>query len=276
MFTLYVVATPIGNLEDITLRALRVLSEVGLIAAEDTRVTRKLLDRYDLRTPMTSFHAHNSRAKLPTILAALRVHDVALVTDAGVPAISDPGAELVTAAAAAGVAVVPLPGASAVTAAVAASGMNADEFVFLGFLPRKTSDRKRRLQPLATETRTMVAFETPRRLRSSLTDLRDVFGDRSIAVCRELTKLHEEVFRGTVSEAIEHFQEPRGEFTMVVQGAGPPQTNREEQERQARVSLRGLRSDGARAKDAVGQVVAETGLSRSRVYRLWLETKSGP
>ena len=164
MPTLYVVATPIGNLEDITLRALRVLRESGLIAAEDTRTTRRLLQRYEVQTPLTSYHEHNKLSKLPTLLDALREKDVALVTDAGTPGISDPGYELVDAALEAGIRVVPVPGASAITTALAVAGVTADRFVYLGFLPRRRAARKRLLESLDTEGRTIIAFEAPHRL----------------------------------------------------------------------------------------------------------------
>ena len=273
MPSLYVVATPIGNLEDLTFRALRVLREVGLIAAEDTRVTRRLLDRYEIRTPVTSYHEHNKASKLPTLVAALKEKDVALVSDAGTPAISDPGAELVSAAAAAGVPVIPIPGPSAVTSAIAVSGLAIDKFVYLGFLPRKRTERRRLLLPLGRDTRALVAFETPRRLKGSLEEIRDTLGDRRIAVCRELTKLYEEVFRGTVSEALAYFERPRGEFTFVIAGdreatqAGPAQ------EQIARDILGRLWEEGVRAREAVAQVVEQSGLPRRDVYRLWLEVK---
>ena len=272
---LYVVATPIGNLEDITLRALRVLGEVDLIASEDTRVTRKLLHRYGIDTPQTSYHEHNRRAKQPKLLAELAEKDVALVSDAGTPGINDPGAELVAAAAGAGIAVVPVPGASAVTSAIAVSGLAVDGFRYLGFLPRKKSERKKLLESLAEDDRALVAFETPHRLTAALRDCLEALGDRRIAVCREITKLHEEVFRGTLSESIAHFLEPRGEFTLVIEGGAGPQDPKPASEADVSARLTGLRSEGVRAKEAVAQVVTETGLSKRRVYRLWLETKGG-
>ena len=272
MPTLYVIATPIGNLEDITLRALRILSEVALIAAEDTRVTRRLLNRYEIGTPLTSYNEHNSPAKLPVILARLAEDDVALVTDAGSPGINDPGAWLVEAAAEAGHGVMPVPGPSAPTAALSVSGLYGDSFVYLGFLPRKRSDRVKLLASVAAEDRTLVVLETPRRLRDALQDIAETLGDRRIAVCRELTKLHEEVFRGTVSQAIGHFQEPRGEFTLVIQGGTDEPFDEGDADETARSMLAELRSQGAHAKDAVSQVVDATGLPRRKVYRMWLDT----
>jgi len=266
---LYIVATPIGNLEDITLRAVRVLGEVGLIAAEDTRVTRKLLARYDIHTPLTSYHEHNKRSKLPSLLAALIEKDVALVSDAGTPGVSDPGYEFVCAASDAGVRVVPIPGPSAITSAIAVSGLAADRFVYLGFLPRRRRDRLELLGSLATERRAMVALETPRRLRTALEDLLEKLGDRRIAAGRELTKLHEEVFRGTVSEALEKFVAPRGEFTLVIEGAAESATSASPEA--ARELLTRYREEGLGAKASVARAAGESGVSRREAYRIWLE-----
>ena len=197
MSTLYVVGTPIGNLEDITLRALRLLREVGVIAAEDTRHTRHLLSHFEITTPLTSYHAHNKDKKLYVMLEALREKDVALVSDAGMPGISDPGYELVRAAREAGHAVRAVPGPSAVTTALSVSGLPADQFVYVGFLPRKNRERAALLSELARETRTIVAFETPHRLLAALEDIEQHLGERPLAVAREQTKVHEEVVRGT-------------------------------------------------------------------------------
>ena len=273
MPSLYVVATPIGNLEDLTMRAIRVLGEVGLIAAEDTRVTRRLLARYDIHTPLTAYHEHNKRSKLRVLLEELTRKDVALVSDAGMPGISDPGPELVRAAAAAGVEVVPIPGASAITSAIAVSGLPITEFVYLGFLPRRRVERRSLLESLAAEGRALLALETPHRLLAALGDIRDTLGDRRIAVCRELTKLHEEVFRATVSEAIAHFGEPRGEFTLVIEGVVGGLEEPPIREAEARALLARLRADGARAKESVAQVAEASGLSKRALYRLWLDTK---
>ena len=199
MPTLYVVATPIGNLEDISLRALRTLREVKLIAAEDTRKTRRLLGAYDIKTPVTSYYEHNKQSKLSYILERLGEGDVAIVSEAGVPGISDPGYELVVAAGEMGIPVVPVPGASAVTAALSVSGLASDRFTYVGFLPRKSGERKRFLESVASETGTIIALEAPHRLRQALKDVAIVLGDRRIAVCRQLTKIHEEVFRGTIT-----------------------------------------------------------------------------
>ena len=218
MPVLYVVGTPIGNLEDISLRALRVLREVKLVAAEDTRTARRLLNWYNIKTPVTSYHEHSSRAKLEYLLGYLGKDDVALISEAGMPGLSDPGYELIVAAIARRIQVVPIPGASAVVTALVVSGLPTEQFVFVGFLPRRKGQRQRLLQSVADEPRTVVAFEAPHRLAEALEDVQEILGDRSICVCRELTKIHEEVFRGRVSQAREHFVEARGEFTLVIEG----------------------------------------------------------
>jgi len=215
---LYVVATPIGNLDDISLRALRVLSEVKLIAAEDTRKTRRLLNAYNVETPLTSYHEHSKRAKVDYLLSCLENEDLALVSEAGMPGLSDPGYDLIVAAVERGISVVPVPGPSAVITALAVSGLPTDQFVYVGFFPRRKGQRQRLLRSISDEPRTIVAFETPHRLKESLTDIEEILGDRRVSVCRELTKVHEEIFRGRVSQAREHFTEPRGEFSLVIEG----------------------------------------------------------
>ncbi len=269
MGTLYLVSTPIGNLEDVTLRALRVLRDVSLIAAEDTRTTRKLLAHYDIHTSLTSYNEHNRKAKTPRLLAALQDGDVALVSEAGTPAISDPGQDLVAAAWEAGARVVPIPGPSVLTAALAVSGLPARRFLFLGFLPRAAGPLRRLLRSVSEAGETLVAFEAPHRLPRTLAMLRDELGDRPAAVCRELTKVHEEIFRGRLSEAAEHFSEPRGEFTLVVEGgdkrpaaAGTPADLSAE--------IRRLRAAGIPAREALPTLSARFGLSRRQLYRLWL------
>ena len=267
---LYIVATPIGNLEDISLRALRTLREVKLIAAEDTRRTKQLLASYDIKTPTTSYHEHNKLTKLDYILDCLSEGDVALVSDAGMPGISDPGHELIVAAHERGIPVVPIPGASVVITALAVSGMDTERFSYLGFLPHKAGARQKLLKSIAGEPATIVVFETPHRLKAALDDILEVLGDREMAVCRELTKLHEEVFRGKVSQAIEHFTAPRGEFTLVIAGqkevAKPQLTEAIEKE------LHEMRRSGVGAKEAVAKVAEETGLSKKELYRAWLKS----
>jgi len=271
MPALYVVATPIGNLEDVTLRAIRVLKEVKLIAAEDTRKTKRLLDHYGVHTPMTSYHEHNKMTKLGYLLRFLETADLALVSEAGMPGISDPGYELVVAAARQGVQVVPIPGPSAIVAAVAASGLPTDQFTYLGFLPRKKSERVGVLEQVSGEPRTLIAFEAPHRLTDALKDILAVLGDRRVAIVREMTKLHEEVFRGTTSEAIGHFQQPKGEFTIVIEGsrkdAKPVLTAEIENE------IVALQQQGVPAREAIARLSAITGLPRKRLYQSWLELK---
>jgi 16S rRNA (cytidine1402-2'-O)-methyltransferase len=215
---LYVVGTPIGNLEDISLRAVRILREVGLVAAEDTRKTRRLLNAYNIETPLTSYHEHSSRAKLDYLLSHLEKEDLAIVSEAGMPGLSDPGYDLIIAAIDRGISVVPVPGPSAVITALVVSGLPTDQFVYVGFLPRRKGHRQRLLSSISDESRTIVAFEAPHRLRGALADVEEILGDRRVSVCRELTKVHEEVFRGRVGQAREHFAQPRGEFSLVIEG----------------------------------------------------------
>ncbi len=270
--------TPIGNLGDLTPRAARILGEVSLVAAEDTRVSRRLLSHLGIRPRTTSFHQHNWRDKLDGVLAELARGDVALVTDAGMPGVSDPGSELVAAAAQAGFKVEVVPGPSAVTAALALSGFPGGGFLFLGFLPRRKKERQASLREASSSAVPLVLFEAPHRLRVTLADLNTVLGDRPLAVCREMTKLHEEVFRGTAAQALEHFDSPRGEVVVVVQGrqiiAGS-QADAEDGDAGAsdvdlRQMLSGLRQAGVGAKDAVAQVAAATGLAKNRVYQVWV------
>ena len=272
MPTLYVVATPIGNLEDVTLRALRVLREVKVIACEDTRKTKRLLDAYDIKTPTTSYHERNKWTKMDYMLQRLAEGDVALVSEAGMPGLSDPGYELITTAIAKGFPVVPIPGASAVMTALVVSGLPTLKFVFLGFLPHKASERRRMLEAEVEETGTLVMLESPHRIVASLSDIEQVLGNRRIAVCRELTKIYEEVFRGTVGEARERFAEPRGEFTLVIEGgtgkAEAVLTGSIEQE------LETMRASGVKAKEAIARISDKTGLSRKELYKTWLKNKS--
>ncbi|MCS7206806.1 MAG: 16S rRNA (cytidine(1402)-2'-O)-methyltransferase [Dehalococcoidia bacterium] len=268
MGTLYVVATPIGNLEDITLRALRLLREVALIAAEDTRTTRGLLAHYGITTPLVSFHRHNQAQRLPLLLERLRQSDVALVSEAGTPGVSDPGQALVTAAVQKGFPVVVVPGPSAVTAALAVSGLPADSFLFLGFLPRAPTERRSLLGRCASLPFTLVWFEAPHRLRASLQDALEILGDRPCAIGRELTKLHEEVFRGSLAQALEHFIQPRGEFTVVVRGA-PSSPEACWTEAQVAQALREASAQGLRPSHAVARVARMAGWPRAQVYAVW-------
>jgi len=271
--TLYVVGTPIGNLEDISLRALRILRQVDLIAAEDTRTTRKLLARYGIETPLTSYHEHNKLTKLDYLLETLRQKDVALVSEAGMPGLSDPGYELIRAAIERGIPVVPVPGPSALVTALVVSGLPTDSFVYLGFLPRRREERRRLLESVARERRTLVAFEAPHRLLATLADLKEVLGDRRIAIARELTKVHEEVWRGTTDEALARFEEapPRGEFTLVIEGAKEARWD-EERVRQA---LRRMLREGVGTREGVKAVAELAGWPKREVYELALEEGEG-
>lgn len=223
MAKLYLVATPIGNLEDLTFRAVRVLKEVPLIAAEDTRTSQKLINHYQIETPLTPYHDHNKNKKTQILLDHLGKNDLALISDAGTPAINDPGFILVQAAIQAGHQVIPVPGPSAPVAALSASGLPTDRFTYLGYLPRKSNARQGLLNQIKDSPWTLVCLETPHRLLDALEDCQAVLGDREIAVARELTKLHEEIVRGPVSSAREHFQKnpPKGEITLVIAGADP-------------------------------------------------------
>ena len=215
--TLFLVATPIGNLEDITARALRILGEVSLIAAEDTRRTAHLLARYAITTPTTSLHEHNETRKAPSLIARLTAgENIALVSDAGTPLMSDPGQELVRLAIDAGIRIEPIPGPSAITAALAASGFPTQPFMFLGFPPTRPKDRKEWFELLQRQSSTVVFFEAPHRMRSTLTEILAIVGDCGVTVCRELTKVHEELVRGQISEVLERLGEPKGEFTVIV------------------------------------------------------------
>jgi 16S rRNA (cytidine1402-2'-O)-methyltransferase len=268
MGTLYIVGSPIGNLEDVTLRALRVLKEVALIAAEDTRRARLLLNRYEIKADLTSYHEHNKLSKLDYILEKLQEGDVALVSDAGMPGLSDPGYVLIRAAIERGVPVVPIPGPSALVTALVASGLPTDRFLYLGFLPRRRAARRKLLAEFADERCTLVAFEAPHRLLESLADLAELLGgERRLAVARELTKLHEEVWRGTASEALAYFQEhpPRGEITLVIAGAAAREVWAEER---VRAALEELLAAGLRRKEAARRVARESGWSAREVYRL--------
>jgi 16S rRNA (cytidine1402-2'-O)-methyltransferase len=269
--TLYVVATPIGNLEDITLRALRVLKEVDLIAAEDTRHTQKLLGHYDIRTPLTSYHEHNERAKAPALVARLLDGaSIALVCDAGTPAIADPGYRLVVAAVAAAVRVTPVPGAAALTAALSVVALPTDRFVFEGFLAEKRRERRARLQALRDERRTLIFYEAPHRLKDTLRDLEEIFGDRTIAVAREMTKMNEEVQRGRLHEISAEIAERdvRGELVIVVHGFTGESAVPEEL---LRTEIRELQATGMRVKEIAELIGEKYARPKKQIYSMALE-----
>ena len=268
---LYLVATPIGNLEDISLRAIRILKEVKLIAAEDTRRVRHLLNAYEIKTRLTSYHEHNKMLKLSYLLERLEQEDVALVSEAGMPGISDPGYELVLAAIERDIPVVAIPGPSVLPTALAVAGLPTNQFIYLGFLPRKEGERNRLVESIAAEPRTIVAFEAPHRLLDSLNTLKGIWGDRKIAVCRELTKVHEEVFRGTISQAIAHFLQPRGEFTLIISGCIRKRDEKELIDFFVKEELHRLRREGVTAKEAIGKLASTTCLPKKVLYKAWLE-----
>lgn len=275
MGTLYLCATPIGNLEDITLRVLRILKEADLIAAEDTRQTIKLLNHFEIKTPIVSYHEHNKYQKTPVLVKELlEGKNIALVTDAGTPAISDPGAELALAAYEAGAAVTSLPGASAVITALTLSGLNTRNFAFEGFLPQEKKERARVLERLKTSTYTTVFYEAPHRLTKTLELVAQVISPgRKIAVCRELTKRHETVLQCSLAEAIYYFQEnePRGEFVFVLEGEDAAVLEQQEQKKWESIPLEEhmeqYLSQGMDRKEAMRAVAKDRGMTKNQVYK---------
>ena len=270
---LYIVATPIGNLEDITLRALRVLKEVDLIAAEDTRHTKGLLVHYDISTPLTSCHEHNEKAKAHALVVRLeRGANIALVSDAGTPTLSDPGCRFVREAIKSGINVVPVPGPSALTAALSASGLEVDQFIFEGFLPAKKKERRERLRKLQDEKRVIIFYEAPHRLRESLQDLFEILGDREVVLGRELTKVYEEFIRGRLSQvrAEADRRELRGEMALIVGGA-------EKQEYPAEdrlvAEIQRLKTKGMRVKEIAEVLGEKYSYSKREIYRLALDSR---
>lgn len=275
---LYVVGTPIGNLEDMTFRAVRILQTVDLIAAEDTRHTGKLLQHFQITTPQLSYHEHNSNSRIPELLQQLsNGKAIAIVTDAGMPAISDPGFELVKACVEARISVVPIPGPSAVITALSAAGLPTEKFVFEGFLPTKNQDRQERLEFLQAEARTIVFYESPHRLRQTLQDLADALGqDRRLVLARELTKLYEEFFRGKIGDAIAYYteREPQGEYTLVVAGLPPLKPQLSEAELKA--ELQQIMAQGISRSQASRQLAKATSLPRRHLYQLALAIPNLP
>lgn len=267
MSTLYIVATPIGNLEDISARALRILREVSLIACEDTRHTGKLLSHFDIHTPTTSYFEHNKQKKLDTVLTALGQGPVALVSDAGTPGLNDPGYLLVRAALDAGHIVSPIPGPSAPIAALVSSGLSADQFLYLGYLPRKSGERRNALQQVKGMPYTLIWLESPHRLTDALTDIQEILGERQIAIAGELTKMYEEIFRGGLQQAISHFGKhpARGEYTLVVSGqTGEPQQWTEDELMKV---LKTESSGGAPLSQVAREVARQSGWPRRQVYQ---------
>jgi len=276
---LYLVGTPIGNLEDITLRALRTLKEVDLIACEDTRLTQKLLNHYDIHTPTVSYHEHNEMVRAPELVLELEQGmKVALVADAGMPAISDPGHHLISLALRHGIPVVPVPGASAFVAALVASGLPTDAFRFIGFLPARRTARRKALKQLSANTDTLILFEAPHRLRETLHDLLDLLGDRQVVVAREVTKVHEEFLRGRLSQLLTQLKERevKGELTLLV---APPEKEKKRPGRRLRAQISQRvaqlqRQRNLNLKAALKIVARELGLSRDEVYRRLQEERA--
>lgn len=270
--TLYIVGTPIGNLEDISFRAVRILKEVDAIAAEDTRHTGKLLHHFQIKKPQISYHEHNQQQRIPEILA--RLHQggtIALVTDAGMPGISDPGYELVKTCVKNGITVVPIPGANAAITALSAAGLPTDRFVFEGFLPVKGKERRQRLEMLQSEVRTIILYEAPHRLQATLQDLINILGgERQIVIARELTKLHEEFWRGTIEKALNYYsqREPQGEFTLIISGSSIKAPILSEES--IKSELIKLLKQGISRSDASRQLAEQTSLPRRQIYQLSL------
>jgi len=268
MSKLFLVATPIGNLEDLTFRALRILKEVPLIAAEDTRTSRVLLDHYQIDTALTTYHDHNKETKTRMLLDHLAEEDLALISDAGTPGINDPGYVLVREALREAHQVIPVPGPSAPIAALSASGLPTDRFIYLGYLPRKSHSRKELFEQVKDQPWTLVCLETPHRLLDSLEDCQAVLGNREILVARELTKLHEELLRGSISFAREHFKKrpPKGEITLVIAGADPDQTWSESLLQEE--LERGLAKGELKPSQLAKKLAAQSGWPRKKIYDL--------
>lgn len=276
--TLYLCATPIGNLEDMTFRCVRTLKEADLIAAEDTRGSIKLLNHFEIKTPMTSYHEYNKIEKGRKLVERLLGgEDIALITDAGTPGISDPGEELVSMCHEAGITVTAVPGAAACVTALTISGLSTRRFAFEAFLPADKKERQRVLESLKDETRTIVIYEAPHRLIRTLGALKEVLGDRQAAVCKELTKRHETVFRATLCEAIAYYEEhePRGEYVLIIEGKSQEEILKEEQGRWEELTLTEhmelYLKNGLSKKDAMKQVAKDRGIGKREVYQMLLE-----
>ena len=273
---LYIVGTPIGNLEDMTFRSVRILQSVDLIAAEDTRHTGKLLKHFQVNTPQISYHEHNRNSRIPELLKQLAEgKTIALVSDAGMPGISDPGYELVKACVEVGITVVPIPGAIAAITALTASGISTEKFVFEGFLSAKVKQRRSRLESLKLEERTLIFYESPHRLRSTLQDFAEIFGgDREIVLARELTKIHEEFWRGTIAGACSYYEKklPVGEYTLIL--AGKPPTQHQFTQEELITELETIMNQGISPSQASRQLAASTSLPRRQLYQLALTLKN--
>jgi 16S rRNA (cytidine1402-2'-O)-methyltransferase len=272
--TLYVVATPIGNLSDISQRATEILSTVSTVAAEDTRVSRKLLNHIGVSPRLESLHEHTSPERLQALVEKLELGDMAVVSDAGTPGISDPGSALVAAAVEAGHDVIPIPGPSAIVSALSITGWSFDRFLFLGFLPRKKNEQLATLENASQEPGPVVAYESTHRIKATLENINDTFADRQLVICRELTKFYEETFRGTAAEAIAHFNtQPKGEFVVVIQGAGKS-ANTELSDDEISEVLGNLKENGLSGRTLVERAVEITRAPKNRIYQLSLNKDS--
>jgi len=279
---LYICGTPIGNLEDITLRSLKILKEVNLIAAEDTRHTLKLLNHYQINTKITSYYEYNKFKKAPYLVEILKNgQDIALVSDAGMPGISDPGYVLINLALENNIKIIPIPGVSALITALVVSGLPADKFVFEGFLPRKTKERKRYFKSIENEERTIIFYETPHRLRRALKDMLDVWGNRKIVIARELTKMYEEIIRGKLSQVLSEIdsKEIKGEITLVVQGGVKKKTNDIidfiKDECIMQEYLKKLKNQGYSNKEIIKITQEKLNIPKNLIYKKLLEMKKG-
>ena len=269
---LYLIATPIGNLEDITFRAIRLLGNVSLIAAEDTRRTAKLLNRYKIVTPTISLHEHNEKQRTPSLIKRLEAgQSIALVTDAGTPLLSDPGLHLVRTAVERGLPIDPVPGASAILAALAVSGLVKNQFTFLGFPPNRSSARKKWLRTLTSETRPLIIFEAPHRLLGSLQDMAEVLGNRQVTVCREMTKAHQELVNGPILSVIEQLGRPRGEFTIVVAPSTEPMPAVKNQN--VLDYFGQIAYSRSSKREAIKEVAKKYGLKPGAIYKILEENK---
>ena len=277
---LFVVATPIGNLEDFSARGKITLEQADLILCEDTRRTRNLLSHFGIRNRVESFHQHNQAEKIPEILAGLdQGNKIALATDAGTPTVSDPGAKLIRAALEAGIKIVPIPGPSAITTALSASGFNSDRFLFLGFLPAKSSERKKILEKYQSFSETIVIFEAPHRIRKTIGDLLEILGDREACLCRELTKVFEEIKPASLSRLANDLQNqnPKGEITLILAGADLSKNiYRNELDRDLEDLIEAMLKEGKTSKEIISAISGSSNLTRNQIYRLVLEIKSGP
>ena len=270
---LYLIATPIGNLEDVTFRAIRLLGDVSLIAAEDTRRTAKLLNRYKITTPAASLHEHNEKRRTPSLIKRLEAgQSIALVTDAGTPLLSDPGLHLVRTAIERGIQIDPVPGASAILAALAVSGLVENQFTFLGFPPNRSHARKKWFETLTSEPRPLIIFEAPHRLLGSLRDMAEVLGNRQVAVCREMTKVHQELVNGPILSVLEQLSSPRGEFTIVVAPNIPRMAPVKKEDVLAYFGQ--IAYSYASRRAAIKEVAREYGLSRRTIYQILEENQS--